>query len=59
MKVYLCYQITETEYCGAHVVAVFEQEEDAKKFVEENQETFMHWSDREYEKYYYEEWEVI
>lgn len=58
MTVYICCHITETEYCGAEIVAVFEEENDAKKFVDENQETFMHWGGKEYERYYYEEWEV-
>ena len=59
MKIYIVTCITEEEYCGAENVAVFSNEADAKAYVDERQETFVHWSDRLFERYSIEEWEIV
>lgn len=58
MKVYIVFEITETEYCGEEVRAVFVDEEDARTMVYNEQYEIDHWSGRTLNAWRYEEWEV-
>lgn len=58
MKIYIVTCITEEEYCGTENVAVFDNWDAAKAYVDSWQETFKHWSGRLIERYAIEEWEI-
>lgn len=58
-KVYIVEEMTELEYGGTDIVAVFDTEDKAKKFVEENQEMVsVWWADEDIESFSYREWGV-
>lgn len=58
MKIYIVTCIVDEEYFGTRNVAVFDNEEDAENYVDEHQETFETWTDKTFERYSIEEWEI-
>lgn len=59
MKVYVVTCIVDEESCAYEIEGVYAREEDARQYVEENQETFEHWCGKTFNTYDYKEMEVL